>query len=76
MHLTSGFLDFVALLAFVNATHTLASSTEETFHAVQIDNSLCTLLLFLLDLVHLVILLVLLLNATIVTKPVLLLLST
>lgn len=75
MHLVSRFLDFVALLTFVNTAHPLASSAEETLHAVQVYHSLHalrTLLLFFLDLVHLVMLR--LLNTDIVVaKPALLL---
>ena len=56
MHLTIRLLNFAVLLTLVNASHALAPSTEEAFHAVQIHHSLCTLLLFLLDRVHLVVL--------------------
>ena len=78
MHLIIWLLDFT-LLAFIDAAHSLAPSTEETFHAVEIDYSLHSLrtllLLFLLDLVHLVLLSIGLLNTYIVvTKPALLLL--
>ena len=77
MHLITWFLDFIALLAFVNTSHALSSCAKESLHAVQIDHSLRslrTLLLFFLDLVHLPMLLIGLLNTYIVvTKPTLLL---
>ena len=75
MHLTVRLLNFTVLLTLINASHALAPSTEEALHAVQIHHSLCTLLLFLLDCVHLVVLWVLLLHTTrVVTKSALLLL--
>ena len=78
MHLIVGFLYFITLLTFVDTAHSLAPSTEETFHAVEIHYSLHSLrtllLLFLLDLVHLVLLIGLLNTYIVVTKPALLLL--
>ena len=47
MHLVSRLLDLTVLLAFLPASHTLASSTEEAFHTVEINDTLGALLLFL-----------------------------
>ena len=78
MHLISWLLDLVALLALVDTSHSLSSGAEESLHAVEIDHSLHalrTLLLFLLDWMHLAVLLIGLLNTYIVVaKPALLLL--
>ena len=75
MHLTIWLLDFVTLLTLVYTPHALTSGTEEALHAIQIDYPLGTLLLFLLDRLHLAVLLIRLLNTSaVVTKPALLLL--
>ena len=56
MHLVSRLLNFTILLGFVTTSHPLASGTEEAFHTVEIYDSIGTLLLFLLNCMHLILL--------------------
>ena len=71
MHLVTWLLYLTILLAFLSTSHSLPSGAEEAFHTVEIHHSLGILLLFLLDCMHLILLLGQ--TASVVTEPTLLL---